>query len=331
MRWQVKAAVQATLSRVPYSHVIYRTLQQLAGTTRLDVAEQYARKAHFIRRMQSQALPIEGKEFLEIGTGWHPVLPLLLHLLGAKRVVTLDLNPWLTRTTLADTLRGLLSLSSRISHDFALPAESIEHKLCQFSQAAQRAGALAHEILRVGDIEYLMPRSASDTYLESTCIDYIVSSNVLEHIPPDVIENILTESKRVLKPGGMHLHHINPGDHFALDQRISKVNFLRYSESVWYFIGGSGIAYHNRLRGIDYKRMLESHKFTVTYEATNIDRRSLEVLQTGRLRCHPAFNSYSAEELACDLIDIFAHGPTVHDSAALEHIRPDRLPREAVT
>ena len=81
----------------------------------------------------------------------------------------------------------------------------------------------------MGNIEYIMSCDARNTKLPDASFDYVVSSNVLEHIPSDVIEGIVTESRRILKPGGVHVHHINPGDHSAFDPSVTTVNFLRYS------------------------------------------------------------------------------------------------------
>ena len=128
----------------------------------------------------------------------------------------------------------------------------------------------------------------------------------MEHIPRDIIEGILVESKRILKPEGVHVHHINPGDHFAEDPSITTANFLQYSSRKWYYLGGSGIAYHNRLRCIDYVRLFEERGFHILHTYTAVDQRALEALQTGAIKVHPDFKQYSCEELAADIIDVFA-------------------------
>ena len=132
---------------------------------------------------------------------------------------------------------------------------------------------------------------------------------MFEHIPPDVIRGIVKESRRVLKPGGFHAHHINPGDHSAFDPSVSTVNFLRYSARAWYLIGGSGIAYHNRLRGVDLVKLFEDGRFPVKHQIVSIDQRGLEEIRSGSITIHEDFKAYSPEELACDLIDIFAIRP----------------------
>src|SRR5947209_5676464 len=123
MKWQQKAILQAVLSRVPGGYVIHRRLQDTAGTLKLNLDDHYESKAHFIRHAIDSGMEIQGKTFLDIGTGWHPIIPLILHVLGAKRTVTIDLNPWLTRESLLDTLKVLHSAAERIAKDFDLSAE----------------------------------------------------------------------------------------------------------------------------------------------------------------------------------------------------------------
>ena len=151
-----------------------------------------------------------------------------------------------------------------------------------------------------------MPCDACHTNLADASFNYVVSSNVLEHIPPDIIRGILKESRRILKPEGLHLHHINPGDHSAFDPHVTTVNFLRYSPRAWYLLGGSGIAYHNRLRCTDYIKLLEDGGFRVVHQIRAVDQKALELLRSGTMNVHKDFMGYSSEELACDLIDVFA-------------------------
>lgn len=307
MRWLVKATLQGVMSRVPCGRVIYRVLQDFTGTRRLDIHDHYGMKARFLKRIQAQNLPIEGRSFLEIGTGWYPVLPLLLYLLGAKRVLTIDLNPWLTPRTFFQTATALTGVLDRMSADFHLSADHLKARLAPLLDLVRHEpDAPLSKALPVVNMEYRMPCNACATGLPANQLDYIISSNVLEHVPPEIIKGICAESKRILKSDGTHLHHINPGDHFAEDPRITTVNFLRYSSRTWYFLGGSGIAYHNRLRCIDYVRLFEECGFRILHTYTNVDQRALETLQTGAIQVHADFQKYSSEELASDIIDVFA-------------------------
>lgn len=306
MRWELKAAIQFSISCLPYGRTIYRRLQDVTGLCRLDIRDQYSMKRSLLRRIIKQGLPIEARVFLEVGTGWYPVLPILLSLLGAKQVITVDLNPWLSARSLLDTVKGFLEIADDVAEDFELPVADVKAQLRAVEALCTHNGQSPAAILETLGIEYRMPCSASATGLEAESVDYIISSNVFEHIPKEAIAEILVESSRIFKPGGTHIHHIDPSDHFHYDKRISSANFLKFSPRSWYFIGGSGLAYHNRLRAIDYVRLFEQHGFEIVHEYSVVDDRALNDIRLGRQKVHAAFAAYSPEELACRIIDVFA-------------------------
>lgn len=310
MRWEVKAAIQATLSRVPFGYTLHRKLQDMGGSSHLDIEDHYGRKRKFLKRVEAQGLQISGKEYLEIGTGWHPVLPVLLHLLDAAQVTTIDVNPWLTRDSLVETMRAFQGIAERVAADFGRDLIKTQATMDRLCALATDASVPVADVLKAANIRYGMPVDACKTPYEASSFDYVVSSNVLEHVPPDIIRGMFIESKRLLRPGGYNLHHVNPGDHFSVgDSRVTTVNFLRYSASTWHWIGGSGLAYHNRLRCVEYARMLEAAGFTVTYSDTEVDSRGLKALEQKQVFPHPDFASFTNEELSGNVIDVFAVAP----------------------
>jgi SAM-dependent methyltransferase len=307
MRWQVKAAIQATLSRAPGGYAVHRRLQDRLGTDRLDVAEEYERKRRFLMRMRGHGLDWQDRTFLEVGTGWHPFLPLVLQLLGAQRVLTLDVNPWLSADTLVETARAIDSVADRLAEDFGVDAAMARGAMGELARRVEtgedlRTALLAHSV------DYRCPADAGATDLDADSIDYVISSNVLEHVPPTEIRRMLTEAKRVLRPGGVSAHHVDPGDHFSADERITTVNFLKFSPRAWHAIA-SGLAYHNRLRCIDYPRMHEELGFELVASDVDLDERALAALRSGEVRPHADFAGYTETELAEALVDVFARVP----------------------
>jgi hypothetical protein len=291
---------------LPYHQQIYRWLHSTFGKASRSLGDQLDRKLVLIKRMGSNGLSIEDKVVLEIGTGWHPVFPLLLYLAGARRVLTLDMNPWLTRTTLGVTLTGIEQEADRVAGELGIPVGAARDRLAAARAAMADARATPAAVLRACQVEYHMPCDATATGLPAGTVDYVTSANVLEHVPKSVIAAIFAEAHRLLRADGAMYHHVNPGDHFAGDPRITTANFLRYSPSAWYFIGGSGVAYHNRLRCVDYVRLVEEADFEIRGTYSNTDARALAQLTTKELRAHTAFSGYTAEQLACDIIGLFA-------------------------
>jgi hypothetical protein len=304
MDWRLKAGALFILSHLPRGAFLYRSLQRVSGSNRLDIHEQYARKSAFLQRAVQTGISVTDRSFFEIGTGWYPVFPVLLSLLGARRVVTADLNPWLTPTSLRETLTGFASIATRVATDFNLRPSDCREQLDGLIAMSNRLSVTA--VLSEARIDYRMPLDATDTGFPAGEFDYVISTNVFEHVPKPLIQGILRESHRILRADGRHLHHVDVGDHFSLGSEITTVNFLKYSPSQWRFLGGVGLAYHNRLRCVDYLRLFEEGGFRVLRDIVRLDERALTALRVGSVRVHPDFARYSQEELAAAGIDLLA-------------------------
>lgn len=170
----------------------------------------------------------------------------------------------------------------------------------------KRAGArreTVEQLLRGFRVEYRCPADAQHTALPDASVDFVCSSNVLEHIPPRVLQNIHRETCRILKPRGLAVHRVNPGDHFtAIDPSITEANFLRYSAKEWRRYSGSPLAYHNRLRCIQHRRLIEESGFSILVDRVRTSQRALEAIRSGRLPIHPSFAQFEAEQLAADYL-----------------------------
>jgi SAM-dependent methyltransferase len=166
-----------------------------------------------------------------------------------------------------------------------------------------------HDVLRGARITYRAPLNVIRSGWPEATFDVAISTNVLEHIPPDVLRQMQSELRRIVRPGGIVLHLVNPGDHFATDPRITTVNFLRYSRAAWRLIGGWRLPYHNRLRCLEYVTLMENAGFAVEGRETRLDERALDAVRSGRIRPHRDFSSYRDTDLCEDLITIVARRP----------------------
>lgn len=91
---------------------------------------------------------------------------------------------------------------------------------------------------------------------------------VLEHISPDVLNELFQKTKAWLTKGGFCIHTVNFIDHFAnpgffQDKSISEFNFLRYSDKYWSFWAGNSITYTNRLSYVYYLQLSEKYNLNV--------------------------------------------------------------------
>ena len=111
------------------------------------------------------------------------------------------------------------------------------------------------EILDVCNSEYLTNGVESLNHLADCSIDFCFSNAVLEHVPNGEFQELMNESKRVLKPDGVCVHRVDFKDHLE-----DGLNNLRFTEAIWEgeWFKKSGF-YTNRIR---YSSMMEIFKKT---------------------------------------------------------------------
>ncbi|MEO5730513.1 MAG: methyltransferase domain-containing protein, partial [Byssovorax sp.] len=164
------------------------------------------------------------------------------------------------------------------------------------------------DLLRRARIDYRAPADASDTHLPESSVDVVYSNSVLEHIPGPVILRIMEESRRVLRPGGVAIHSVNCGDHYAyFDRSITQINYLSYSEQEW-SAWNNDIQYQNRLRAPDLVELAEKAGLEIILKKQSAKAPLLKQLET--MKIAPEFRRYSPEQLACTSIDFVARKPS---------------------
>jgi len=317
MSWKLKAHTLAILSRLPGGRHLYHRLQQVAGTNRLQLQRDLDRAYELVDLVHQCGETIENQTCLEIGTGWRPLVPFVLILGGAKQVITIDVNPWLTSAYAQETWRALHDRLEEIAANCRVPVEDVERRYSEMSRNVMSPSL--EQLLRPMQIQYVYPGDARETGMPNDSVDLVLSSNVLEHIPREIQQEIHRESHRVLRPGKLSVHRFNPQDHYStVDGRITNGNFLQYSAKEWNWYGGSGLAYHNRLRSRDYRELFEESGFELSVCRERIDPRTLEAIKQGTLRVHPEFQKYTQDELAVDYMWVVGKKPSQQSAPTIE-------------
>jgi SAM-dependent methyltransferase len=240
-----------------------------------------------IDRLEAAAAPIHGSVVLEIGCGWHPVIPVLFRRAGAARVKMADE----ARLMDLSLLRSAQELVSKNRSDTASRTQEQTSSACGGTDAM---GSF-EDALEASELEYLVPFNIAD--VPDRSVDIIFSRAVLEHIPCTVLADLSVQFRRVLKPNGYMAHLIDNSDHYAhRDPSISFVNFLKFSEWQWKLLTLDPLSYTNRLRHSDYRRLFAQTGFEVVAEEKDVDARSLQALQS--LPIAPTFRDFDSEDLA---------------------------------
>lgn len=289
--WYAKAALQGAMSLLPdpqranrvfQNHVTHRlTLSEEFFADKLQVAQ-----IHLDHWRQVTDRAGSPGTALEIGTGWHPVVPIAFALHGVKDVATIDVQ----------CLHG----DEQIVETLQMFGWHIANDPNRFTPEAGRrvADALtgpsvepAVRLARVG-VQSLIA-DARNLDLASGSVDLVTSNNTFEHIPLDVLSAIASETRRITSPQGACSHLIDLKDHYSgFDQAITDYNFLRFSERRWARYNNS-LQYQNRLRYSAYAEVMDAGGWHRVIE--NLER-DIPALMT--VPVHADFARYDVDDLA---------------------------------
>jgi hypothetical protein len=237
------------------------------------------------------------KTFFEVGTGRVPMTPLAYWLMGAKRVITIDLNPYLKAELTKECLQYM---ADHVDDMQALFGPLLNRKRFDALLDLERQDSFdLQRLLDLCQITYIAPGDAAHTGLGAEEIDFHTSFNVFEHIPRDVLLAILDEGNRIIRSTGLFVHRMDYSDHFShSDARISPINFLQYSDAQWARYAGNRYMYMNRLRHDDFLALFESVRHTVLAVEPTVDAPSLQLLRNGGLTVDAQFGGKTDEVLA---------------------------------
>jgi hypothetical protein len=301
VRWRTKARVQRLCARLPFGESLYYGLQRRFGSLRQppDPTFLLSEAARIARRLRDAGFPVAGARIMEIGTGRRLDVPIGFFLAGARSVVTVDLHRYLRPELVLGALAAMRERPTEYRAMFASLTD--DAALAARWAALVRVGSV-DELLRVASIEYRAPADATRSGLDAGSVDIQTSYTVLEHIPRPVLVDILVEARRVLAPGGVAFHHIDPSDHFAHeDETISMVNFLQFPDAEWDRLAGNQFGYHNRLRVDEFRDVYREAGHTILDWDVHVDPRSLEALRGG-LPVDGRFRGRSREVLAATVV-----------------------------
>lgn len=222
------------------------------GKRRLDEAF-----CHFLQtysRLQNK--PLAGLRCLDFGAGYVASDSLVMWLLGAARVDTVDYNAIAKSEALRQAVAAMDEdrlLGCAKNYGFVDLQDLRERLLILKSMVA--TGDLDLEQL---NIHYRAPFDATDQAQVKTLqtVDLIWSTSVLEHIHPNYLEPILENLGGLLSPWGAMVHLVDARDHLDLDN----APFEFFEEDSDYILDRDFDARGNRLSAEDWKRVAESTK-----------------------------------------------------------------------
>lgn len=300
MNWKIKSWVQNFIASLPsaLSYSAYYWIQRHFGRLKSSIPlHRFKAAAEMWRLILSLGMNPNGKTFFELGTGRVPNIPITIWLLGGKGTVTVDLNPYLKEDMLLESLDYMFNNKEEIKK--ILDPFLVTDHFNELEMLWRSGKASMNSVLEFCNIEYIAPADAANLEIDNFSIDFYTSFVVLEHIPPKLIEKIIEESNRIVKKEGLFIHRIDYGDHFAhTDLKISKINFLQYSDLEWEHFAGNRYMYMNRLRHDDFLKLFQSLNQIVLIDKPDIDVGSLDLLKSNSFHLDKKFTGKSETILA---------------------------------
>ncbi len=246
---------------IPYGRNLNFFLQKHFGQIReINIEDKIRQMQEFSDPILQRFGSLSGLRITEIGTGWAPVLPIALSLTGA-RCRTFDVVRHLRKDILANVLTGIAGHLDFLSRIGGCSLESVSQRYRKLSQEGE-----VGDILKTIHVHYTAPVDTRFLPIEDGSEDVLVSRLVLQHIPPKNLPDVVRETYRILKPGGIAIHSINLHDEYAMahvDQDITLVNFLKYPSWFWEHFGNNSVKYVNRSRYPYYLEVVETAGFRI--------------------------------------------------------------------
>ncbi len=291
MRWLAKAALQQGIGALPHAESVNYVFQRRVSRT-LPAGEgvfrrKFARALGHLRAYEEHGTPRELGEatFYEFGTGWDLAIPLSYWALGVEYQTLVDIRPNLRPELVNLTLKRLGRLRGELEENAGRPVRDPVTK--QIASGAD---------LEAFGIRYLAPRDARATGLEAESIDFVTSTNTLEHIPAADLVPILRECRRLLRPEGLVSSRIDLCDHYSYaDRGLTPYNFLRYSDRTWRLLD-SKLSHQNRLRRPDFLQAFAAAGLSVVDERAQAPESGASRLKA--LNLAPRFRAYALDDLA---------------------------------
>jgi SAM-dependent methyltransferase len=238
-------AAKIALSRLPLPYKFWKRLR-LFEHGDMDDPEKalrtfiiHAQTAGIFDGARLNTRPGEDFGFLELGPGDTLFTAFIANVLGATRSWLVDSGAFAAREVdayqrLGDFLRA---------QGYEPPSFDAESDTDERLQQVHGA--------------YLTDGVGSLKTIPDSSVDFCFSNAVLEHVRKDEFAALVSELRRIVKPGGVSVHRVDLKDHLG-----GGLNNLRFSETIWEspLFQSSGF-YTNRIRFTEMVNLFEQTGF----------------------------------------------------------------------
>jgi len=281
--WRFKSVAFYIFNSIPFGNKVYYWFQRYITHSQprpyVPTFKSAREQIKHARRIAELYDKVAELKLLEIGAGWDLYANLIYYCFGLDHQIAVDIRRWARAETIhaaichlqSDPPKGAMRLPSLLVSD-----HSLEQDLKLFY-----------------GIRYIAPFDATSCDIDTGSIDVITTTSVFEHIPSNILPDIMKEFRRIIRNTGLMSHVVDYSDHYAhADPRITDFHYLRFSENEWKKHNPS-IHFQNRLRTRDYIAIFSNAGFDVVSIAEW--KGPIEALE--QTSVDASFQPYSREEL----------------------------------
>ncbi len=233
-----------------------------------------------------------GDRVLELGTGWLHWEATVLALFFDVEATLYDVSD----NRLFAVYQAWVGEFGRDAVDAAfghLDAPRRERAKARAAEAAS-VGSF-EELYGVLGLEYLLEPSGTLAALTRRDLALVVSADVLEHVPAEVLDGgYLERVAEALRPGAWSVHQIDLVDHYHyFDASSSTKNYYRHEDDAWRRWFESDVQYINRIQRPEWLQRFERAGFEL------VDETSIEGIAFDGEVASP-YAGLSVEDRRCD-------------------------------
>lgn len=285
MNWKIKAALHHAFNMMPFGDQFYYWAQKYVTRslprTMNEQSPYFKDVQSHLKVFRNSQISLKDGRYYEFGAGWDLFQNILFYAYGVREQHLVDIKS-LVR---ADLINHVISYFREHPIDGSAKRD--------FPFVRQKH--LRDDLAAYYGIYYRAPMDAQKTTFKTSSVDFIATTHTLEHIPYDVLENILKECYRLSHDETRVSMIVDYGDHFSYaDSTLTPYNYMQYSDRAWCWFNPSH-HYQNRLRHSDYKALFIKSGFEIEHEI-RVMGDSIAALNQN-ISLHPKFSHYGEEDL----------------------------------
>jgi len=301
LRYIGASVLANAFSATPATQRSYRKFANRFETwrrTHLGLPDPYVERVRVLATFAGGHLTLsEGDSILEIGTGWVHWETLIMSLVtGGEKTMfdVVDNRLFPVFKLYAAQLRPLVET-------LGLPSDRIAPAY-EVLDTIGRAGKF-EEIYTALSWKHVVDESGTMSNLPSDYFDFIVSSDVLEHIDRAILPSFVATMFRLLKPGSVTFHSIDLIDHLSyFDPKAPPKFYYRLDGATWDRWINSKVQYINRVQRPEWLSLFERAGFELVSEEVKNG-------PPGIKKIHASYSHLSEPELDTNILMLCLRKP----------------------